>query len=63
MASKPKSTGKAEGDLEIVSDAWERFERAVDTVIKSGPKHRTKGVVKTRTKRTTAGGKAVGDSL
>jgi hypothetical protein len=42
MASKPKSTGKAEGNLEIAPDAWERFERAVDVVIKSGPKHRQK---------------------
>jgi hypothetical protein len=27
-------------DAEILPDAWERFERAVDVVIKSGPKHR-----------------------
>ncbi len=27
-------------EAEILPDAWERFERAVDTVIKSGPKHK-----------------------
>lgn len=40
MAAKAKSAGKAKDDLEIVPDAWERFESAVDLVIKSGPKHR-----------------------
>jgi hypothetical protein len=40
MAAKAKSAGKAKDDLEILPDAWERFERAVDTVIKSGPQHR-----------------------
>jgi hypothetical protein len=40
MVEKSKPAGKAEEDLEIVPDAWERFERAVDTVIKSGPMHR-----------------------
>lgn len=25
---------------EILPDAWERFERAIDVVIKSGPKHK-----------------------
>lgn len=41
MVEKSKSTGKAKDNLEIVPDAWARFERAVDTVIKSGPQHRT----------------------
>lgn len=40
MVPKTKTPSKAEGDLEIVPDAWERFERAVDVVIKSGPKHK-----------------------
>ena len=40
MSVKPKSSCKAE-DIEIDPDAWERFEHAVDVVIKSGPKHRT----------------------
>ena len=26
--------------IELMPDAWERFERAVGTVVKSGPKHR-----------------------
>ena len=26
---------------ELEPDAWERFERAVDAVVKSGPQHRT----------------------
>jgi len=40
MARKSESTGETKDDLEIVPDAWGRFERAVDTVIKSGPQHR-----------------------
>lgn len=28
-------------DIELVPDAWGRFERAVDTVSKSGPQHRS----------------------
>jgi len=39
MAVKSKSTRKAQ-DLEIDPDAWERFERAVDVALKSGPQHR-----------------------
>jgi hypothetical protein len=39
MAVKSKTLNKT-NDLELVPDAWERFERAVDTVIKSGPMHR-----------------------
>lgn len=40
MADKAKSAGKAKDDLEIVPDAWERFERAVDSAVKGGPMHR-----------------------
>ncbi len=40
MVPKAKAPGKAEGGVEIAPDAWQRFERAVDVVIKSGPKHR-----------------------
>ena len=28
-------------DIELIPDAWERFERAVDAVSKSGPMHRS----------------------
>jgi hypothetical protein len=38
MASKEVS----QPELEIESDGWERFERAVDTVSKSGPQHRVR---------------------
>jgi hypothetical protein len=34
-----KSTQK---EIEIEPDAWQRFERAVDVVAKSPPRHRTK---------------------
>jgi hypothetical protein len=29
-------------DIELQSDAWQRFERAVDVVAKSPPQHKTK---------------------
>jgi hypothetical protein len=31
---------KSEDALELRPDAWDRFERAVDVVTKSGPQHR-----------------------
>ena len=34
---KPLATGDSE--IELHPDAWERFERAVDTVLKGGPQH------------------------
>jgi hypothetical protein len=37
MAKPPKEKGQP---VEIVPDAWERFERAVEVVIKAKPKHR-----------------------
>jgi hypothetical protein len=37
-------------EIEIHSDAWKRFERAVDAAIKSGPKHRV--AKKTATKKS-----------
>lgn len=33
-------------DIELIPDAWERFERATDAVVKGGPQHRV------RTERT-----------
>jgi hypothetical protein len=39
MSRKPESSSEAK-DIEVEPEAWERFERAVDVVIKSGPKHR-----------------------
>lgn len=35
-----KRKGEKPEDIETVPDSWERFERAVDAAIKSGPKHR-----------------------
>ncbi|MGO9171057.1 MAG: hypothetical protein ACLP7P_03710 [Rhodomicrobium sp.] len=32
---------KQEGEHELRPDGWERFEKAVDAAIASGPKHRT----------------------
>jgi hypothetical protein len=32
----------AKKEIEVEPDAWDRFERAVDAAIKSGPKHWTK---------------------
>ena len=37
MAKAPKAN-----EIESQSDAWEQFERAVDTVVKAPPRHRTK---------------------
>jgi hypothetical protein len=46
MASKSKST-----EVELHPDAWERFERAVDTVAKAPPQHRAKGSAKKKKTR------------
>jgi len=48
MAKHPK---KVQRDIELVPDAWERFERFVMKAAKSGPHHRkskTKGKRKSR---------------
>jgi hypothetical protein len=39
MAKSPKK--KAASDFKPEPDAWARFERAMDQVLKSGPQHRT----------------------
>jgi hypothetical protein len=44
MTAKKRAKPKAEKplpELEAEPDAWERFERAVDHVMKAPPKHRT----------------------
>ncbi len=38
-------------DIEERPDGWERFERAVDAAVKSGPKHREKPDKKSSTAR------------
>jgi hypothetical protein len=35
---------KKTAEIEFHPDAWQRFERAVDAAVKSGPKRRTKRV-------------------
>lgn len=39
MVKAPKAN-----EIESRSDAWEQFERAVDTVVKAPPQHRARGV-------------------
>jgi hypothetical protein len=42
---------QAKRDKELLPDAWQRFERAVDVVAKSPPQHKTKAAAKkTRTR-------------
>jgi hypothetical protein len=48
MAKKPQK------EIELESDAWQRFERAVDVVAKSPPQHR---VTKKKAKRAKPGKK------
>jgi hypothetical protein len=36
MKTKPPKDAR---DIEVYPDAWERFEKAVDTVMKAPPKH------------------------
>ena len=36
---------------EMHTDAWQRFERAIDVVAKSPPQHRTKGKAKASQKK------------
>lgn len=42
MTAKPKVIVGAAIN-EVLPDAWERFERAVDAAVKGGPKHKVKG--------------------
>jgi hypothetical protein len=43
---QPKQSDGDKDKVECRSDAWERFERAVDAAVKSGPKHKAKAGVK-----------------
>jgi hypothetical protein len=40
LSTKTKAAQSA-AEVELVPDAWERFEKAVDKVAKSPPQHRT----------------------
>jgi len=46
--------GKPNRVVELEPDAWDRFERAVDAAIKSGPKHRVAKKKKTAKKKKIA---------
>jgi hypothetical protein len=39
-----KELDAKEPEIELHPDAWTRFERAVDTVLKSGPMHRQRPI-------------------
>ncbi len=41
MTDKPRPTTPEEEGIELHPDAWKRFERTFDKVIKSPPAHRT----------------------
>jgi hypothetical protein len=49
-------TGKAQpsDDVELRPDGWERFEKAVDAAVKSGPKRRSAKKVTTKRKAGSA---------
>jgi hypothetical protein len=49
--AKPKGRDRP---LELVPDAWQRFERAVDVVAKSPPQHRTKKPKSRKTRKKEA---------
>jgi hypothetical protein len=46
MAKEPKQP-----EIELEPDAWQRFERAIDVVVKSPPQHKAKPKPKPRKKR------------
>ena len=51
---QPKS--QADKDkVDILPDAWEKFERAVNVVIKSGPKHRQQPLAKLKERPPSKG--------
>jgi len=52
------SRPKQEKEPELHSDAWARFERAVDVVAKSPPQHRTKATKRPRKRGKTKRSKA-----
>lgn len=46
--TEKKAKPKDEAEIELHPDGWQRFERAVDAAVKSGPKHRVAPKPKTR---------------
>jgi hypothetical protein len=51
MATAPKSKGKADHDIELLPDAWPRFERMVRAISKAGPQHREAPPPQTKVKK------------
>jgi hypothetical protein len=54
--------GKSDSDKLSLSDAWARFERAVDVVVKSPPQHRTAETKKTQKRQKNAAKRRVSSS-
>jgi hypothetical protein len=52
-----KELDAKEPEIELHPDAWTRFERAVDTVIKSGPMHRQRAAQDARKERPASKGR------
>jgi hypothetical protein len=52
MKTKPPKDAR---DIEVLPDAWERFERAVDVVMKSPPKHQSAPLRKPKERPATKG--------
>lgn len=56
---KPKSKIQKPNEIEVYPDAWERFEKAVDTVMRSPPQSKTK-TAKARAPSPARGGRRGG---
>lgn len=54
IGKEPDPESKAQDD-ELLPDAWQRFERAVDVVIKSGPQHRQAWLTKLKERPASKG--------
>ena len=59
MGMAKKASEKSNDEIELRKDGWERFEKAVDAAIKSGPKHKV--VKKGETQPRARKGKKSGD--
>jgi hypothetical protein len=50
--AKPPKKSQAQPDIELVPDAWPKFERFIREVVKAGPQHR---VAKPKTRPASKG--------
>jgi hypothetical protein len=55
----PKSSKDTRREIELIPDAWERFERAVEVVAKTPPQHRVAKKTGKKAVRKKASKKAV----